>query len=105
MIEAGFGVVFRIPKRTVADEFQDFLLHGGTIITPEGEIIVMEYAKHTWRLPMPANSVARAITKNRVENLNSFECLTDRDMENDSSILVSDLKLHTRNEQAQRRLN
>ena len=83
LMEAGFDVVFRNPKQAVADGFHDFLLYGGTMITPEGETIVMEYAKHTWRLPMPGNSVARAITKNRVETLNSFECLTDRDVENE----------------------
>ena len=54
---------------------------------------------------MSGNNVARAITKNRAETLNSFECLTDRDVENDSSIptSASDLKQHNRNEQAQRR--
>ena len=67
-------------------------------MTPEGEIIVIEYAKHTWILPMPGNSTARATTKKRVETLNSFECLTDRDVENDSKILVSDLEQHNRND-------
>ena len=56
-----------------------------------------------YNMPMPGNSVAHTITKNRVETLNSFEFITDRDVENDSSILVSDWKQHTRNEQAHRR--
>ena len=52
---------------------------------------------------MPGSSVARATTKNRLETLNSFERLTDQDAANDSNILVSDFKEHTRDEQAQRR--
>ena len=56
LMEAGFDVVFHIPKHADTDGFQDFLLYGGTIVTPEGETIVMEYDEHTWRLPIPGNS-------------------------------------------------
>ena len=102
-MEAGFDVAFRIPKHAETDGFQDFPLYGGTIVTPDRETIVMEYDKHTWRLPMPGNSVARATTENRVETLNSFECLTDPHVDNDSNVPVSDFKQHARNEQDQRR--
>ena len=103
LMEAGFDVAFRIPKHADTDGFQDFPLYGGTIVTPDRETIVMEYDKHTWRLPMPGNSVARATTENRVETLNSFECLTDPHVDNDSNVPVSDFKQHARNEQDQRR--
>ena len=44
LMEAGFDVVFRIPKHADTNGFQDFPLYGGTIVTPEGETIVMEYS-------------------------------------------------------------
>ena len=43
LMEVGFDVAFRIPKHADTDGFQDFPSHGGTIITPEVEIILMEY--------------------------------------------------------------
>jgi len=50
-------------------------LYGSTITTPDGKtIIVMEYAQHTWRLPLPSNKrfskpklLPRATSKNIVD--------------------------------------
>jgi len=58
LIEAGFSVNHKIPSQAKEDEFslKGVALYGGTITTPEGKtIIVMEYAQHTWRLPLPSN--------------------------------------------------
>ena len=58
LIEAGFTVNHRIPTQANEDIFslKAFPLYGGTITTPDNKtIIVMEYAQHTWRLPLPSN--------------------------------------------------
>jgi len=58
LIEAGFTVNHRIPSQANEHGFSltAFPLYGGTITTPDGEtIIVMEYAQHTWRHPLPSN--------------------------------------------------
>jgi len=58
LIEAGFSVNHRIPSQANVDGFslKAIPLYGGTITTPDGKtIIVMEYAQHTWRLPLPSN--------------------------------------------------
>ena len=58
LIEAVFSVNHRIPSQANVDGFslKAIPLYGGTITTPDGKtIIVMEYAQHTWRLPLPSN--------------------------------------------------
>jgi len=58
LIEAGFSVNHRIPSQANEDGFslKDVPLFSGTIKTPDGKTtIVMEYAQHTWRLPLPSN--------------------------------------------------
>jgi len=58
LIEAGFPVNHRIPSQANEDGFslKAVPLYGGTITTPDGKTtIVMEYAQHTWRLPLPSN--------------------------------------------------
>ena len=58
LIEVGFSVNHRIPSQANEDGFslKAVPLYGGTITTPDGKtIIVMEYAQHTWRLPLPSN--------------------------------------------------
>jgi len=58
LIEAGFSVNHRIPSQANEDGFslKAVPLYGGTITTPDGKtIIVMEYAQHTWYLPLPSN--------------------------------------------------
>jgi len=58
LIEAGFTVHHRIPSQATEDGFplKTFPLYGGTTTTPDCKtIIVMEYAQHTWRLPLPSN--------------------------------------------------
>jgi len=58
LIEAGFTVHHRIPSQATEDGFplKTFPLYGGTITTPDRKtIIVMEYAQHTWRLPLPSH--------------------------------------------------
>jgi len=58
LIEVGFSVNHRIPSQSNEDGFslKAVPLYGGTITTPDGQtIIVMEYAQHTWRLPLPSN--------------------------------------------------
>ena len=58
LIEAGFSVNHRIPSQANEDGFslKAVPLYGGTITTPDGKtMIVMEYAQHTWRLPLPSN--------------------------------------------------
>jgi hypothetical protein len=56
-MEAGFGVIFRLPKDASTDGFHPdkYPLYGGTILTPESlpRTIVIEYRDHTWRLPVP----------------------------------------------------
>jgi len=57
LIEAGFTVNHRIPSQAKEDGFslKTVPLYGGTITTPDGKTtIVMEYAQHTWRLPLPS---------------------------------------------------
>ena len=56
LVEAGFTVNHRIPSQAKEDGFslKQFPLYGGIIETPDGKTtIVMEYAQHTWRLPLP----------------------------------------------------
>ena len=57
LMEAGFGVIFRLPKDAGADGFHPdkYPLYGGTILTPENppRTIIIEYQDHTWRLPVP----------------------------------------------------
>jgi hypothetical protein len=57
LMEAGFGVIFRLPKDAGADGFHPdkYPLYGGTILTPEKppRTIIIEYQDHTWRLPVP----------------------------------------------------
>jgi len=58
LIEAGFTVHHRIPSQATEDGFplKTFPLYVGTITTPNCKtIIVMEYAQHTWRLPLTSN--------------------------------------------------
>jgi len=58
LIKTGFTVIHRIPSQANEDGFclKVFLLYGGTITTSDGKtIIVMKYAQHTWRLPLPSN--------------------------------------------------
>jgi len=58
LIKAGFTVHHRIPSQATEDGFslKIFPLYSGTITTPGRKtIIVMEYAQHTWRLPLPSN--------------------------------------------------
>jgi len=58
LIEAGLTVNHRIPSQANEDGFslKAVPLYGGTITTPDGKsIIVMEYAQHTWRLPLQSN--------------------------------------------------
>jgi len=58
LIAAGFTVNHRIPSQANEDGFslKAVPLYGGTITTPDGKTtIVMEYAQHTWRLPLPSN--------------------------------------------------
>jgi len=58
LIESGFTVHHRIPSQATEDGFslKTFPLYGGTVTTPDCKtIIVMEYAQHTWRLPLPSN--------------------------------------------------
>jgi hypothetical protein len=56
-MEAGFEVIFRLPKDALTDGFkpQQYPLSGGTITTPErpSRTIVIEYIDHTWPLPLP----------------------------------------------------
>jgi hypothetical protein len=56
-MEAGFGVIFRIPTDAITAGFHPatYPLYGGTILTPElpPRTIVIEYHDHTWRLPVP----------------------------------------------------
>jgi len=57
LIEAGLTVTHRIPSQANKDAFslKAIPLYGGTITTPDGKtIIVMEYAQHTLRLPLPS---------------------------------------------------
>ena len=57
LMEAGFGVIFRLPKDAGTDGFppDKYPLYGGTILTPEKppRTIIIEYHDHTWRLPVP----------------------------------------------------
>jgi hypothetical protein len=57
LMEAGFGVIFRLPKDAGTDGFHPdkYPLYGGTILTPENppRTIIIEYQDHTWRLPVP----------------------------------------------------
>ena len=58
LIEAGFTINHRITSQANEDGFslKTIMLYGGTITTPDGKtIIVMEYAQHTWHLPLPSN--------------------------------------------------
>jgi len=58
LIEASFSVNHRILSQANEDGFslKAVPLYSGTITTPDGKtIIVMEYAQHTWRLPLPSN--------------------------------------------------
>jgi len=58
LIESGFSVNHRIPSQANEDGFslKTVPLYGGTITTPDGKtIIVMDYAQHMWRLPLPSN--------------------------------------------------
>ena len=58
LIEAGFTVNHRIPSQANEDGFplKAVPLYGCTITTPDCKtIIVMEYAQHTWHLPLPSN--------------------------------------------------
>jgi len=58
LIEVGFTVDYRIPSQANEDGFslKTFPLYGGTITTLDDKtIIVMEYAQHTWGLPLPSN--------------------------------------------------
>jgi len=57
LIEAGFTINHRITSQANEDGFslKTIMLYGGTITTPDGKtIIVMEYAQHTWHLPLPS---------------------------------------------------
>jgi len=57
LIKTGFTVHHRIPSQTTKNGFslKTFPLYGGTITTPDCKtIIVMEYAQHTWHLPLPS---------------------------------------------------
>ena len=53
-MEAGFGLIFRLPKDASTDGFHPDK-YGGTILTPENppRTIVIEYLDHTWRLLVP----------------------------------------------------
>jgi len=57
LIAAGFSVNHKIPSQVNEDGFslKAVPLYGGTITRPDGKTIVMEYAQHTWRLPLPSN--------------------------------------------------
>ena len=58
LIEAGFTINHRITSQANEDGFslKTIMLYGGTITTPDCKtIIVMEYAQHTWHLPLPSN--------------------------------------------------
>jgi len=58
LIEAGFPVNHRIPSQAneIGFSLKDVSLYSGTIMTPDGKtIIVMEFAQHTWHLPLPSN--------------------------------------------------
>ena len=58
LIKTGFSVNHRIPSQANEDGFslKAIPLYGDTITTPDGKtMIVIEYAQHTWRLPLPSN--------------------------------------------------
>jgi len=53
LIEADYGVIFRIPSNADSDGFPSaqFLLYGGSVTTPDGStVIVMEFVNHTWKV-------------------------------------------------------
>jgi len=74
LIEADYGVIFRIPSNADSDGFPyaQFPLYGGSVTTSEGStVIVMEYVNHTWRLlkvgspvlsiPLPPKSLSSSL--------------------------------------------
>jgi len=77
LIKAGFTVHLRIPFHPTEDGFplKTFPVYSGTITTPDRKtIIVMEYAQHTWRIPLPSNkrvskpkTLPRATSENFVD--------------------------------------
>ena len=77
LIEVGFTVNHRIPPQTNENGFslKAIPLYGGTITTPDGKtIIVMEYAQHTWRLPLPSN---KRFSKPKLLPRATFEIFVD----------------------------
>ena len=76
-MEAGFKVVFRLPSEAVDDDvnLSIFPRYGGSVITPAGSIVYMEYNDHTWRLPLP--NKAHHSHKTGVKTLNAFSSLAD----------------------------
>merc|ERR1712216_231731 len=69
--------VSRLPKHAQADGYPSFPRYGGTIRTPNDEVIVMEYARFTWRLPLPPQNKQRLRRCNDLLTSNSFFPLTD----------------------------
>ena len=88
LMEADFDVRFRLPKHAQADGYPSFPRYGGTIRTPNDEVIVMEYARFTWRLPLPPQNKQRLCDD--LLTSNSFFPLTD-DIE-DAAQLHDDLE-------------
>ena len=54
LLEAGFKLVFRLPKDAVSDDNNIALFprYGDTILTPCSRIIHMIYDNYTWTLPV-----------------------------------------------------
>jgi len=82
LMEADYGVVFRIPSNVDSDGFPSaqFPLYGGSVTSPDGStVIVIEYVSHTWRLPKvgsPAVSMS-LLQKSLTSSLISDEDLSD----------------------------
>ena len=79
LMEAGFEVIFRLPKDAGTDGFHPdkYPLYGGTILTPENppRTIIIEYRDHTWRLPVPQLRVPEA-KQYLIDTRNSFTPLS-----------------------------
>ena len=81
-MEAGYNVNFRIPNDALTDGFapHTFPLYGVSITTPDNlNVIVMEYAGHTWRLPKVrpiSKSVTVPVTTLSPEDSEDIKCFT-----------------------------
>jgi len=77
LIKGGVTVNHRIPVQANEDgcSLKVFPLYGGTIMTPDGKTInVMEYAQHTWRLPLSSN---KRVTKPKLPPRATSEIFVD----------------------------